>query len=301
MTKTVACLAGDGVGPELMAAATRALDRVAALHHFELEDRHLPFAGEAVTRSGHPLPASTRAGYRDADAILVASPHEPAFAGVQADLQLAWRVARVHVGPTNDLVVVGPVGEWADETAISHAFSCAASRRGRIVCVGDSPAWRAAIESELPAWNGLHVEHAALGETLVRLRDKPETLDVVVTETHLVDAIVDAAAAFAGSGASVAQAWLPEEGPGVFAPGATAPDDVAGFGVVDPMGMLLATSLMLAEGLNRRAASQTLERAVGVAAGRTRRSEDTREFTDAVIELLPQSRTDVDHFDEVWR
>src|SRR3954465_5308206 len=109
MPKAVACRAGDGVGPELMAAATRALDRVAALHHFELDDRHLPFAGEAVTRSGHPLPAATRAGHpapaaardgsRDADAILVASPGEPAFAGVKADLQLAWRVARIHVGP----------------------------------------------------------------------------------------------------------------------------------------------------------------------------------------------------------
>src|SRR3954452_13776157 len=78
MTKTVACLAGDGVGPELMAAATRALDRVAALHHFELDDPPLPFAGEAVTRSGHPLPAATRAADRDADAILVAWPGEPA-------------------------------------------------------------------------------------------------------------------------------------------------------------------------------------------------------------------------------
>jgi 3-isopropylmalate dehydrogenase len=301
MTKTVACLAGDGVGPELMAAATRALDRVAELHNFDLDDRHLPFAGEAVTRSGHPLPATTRAGYRDADAILVASPHEPAFAGVKADLQLAWRVARVHVGPTNDIVVAGPIGEWANETAVAHAFACAASRRGRIVCVGDSAAWRAAVEVEKIGWDGLHVEHATLGETLLRLRDEPESLDVVVTETHFVDALVDAAASFAGSGASVAQAWLPEEGPGVFAPGATAPDDEAGFGVVDPMGMLLATSLMLAEGLNRRSASQTLERAVGRAAHQGRGSDTTREFTDAVIELLPQSRTDVDHFDEVWR
>ena len=40
--KTVACLAGDGVGPELMAAATRALDRVASLHHLNLDDRHVP-------------------------------------------------------------------------------------------------------------------------------------------------------------------------------------------------------------------------------------------------------------------
>jgi len=299
MTKRVACLAGDGVGPELMAAATRALDRVAELHNFDLDDRHLPFAGEAVTRSGHPLPASTRAGYRDVDAILVASPHEPAFAGVKADLHLAYRVARVHVGPGRELVVLGPVGEWANETAIAHAFQCAASRRGRIVSVGDSPLWRETVAREAELWNGLELELAPLGETLVRLRDDAHTLDVVVTETHLVDALVDAAAAFSGSGASVAHAWLPDDGPGVFAPGRTAPDDEAGFGVVDPMGMLLATSLMLSEGLQRRAASQTLERAVGVAASRERR--DTREFTDAVIELLPQSRTDVDHFDEVWR
>ena len=301
MTKTVACLAGDGVGPELMAAATRALDRVAALHHFDLDDRHLPFAGEAVTRSGHALPADTRAGYRDADAILVASPHEPAFAGVKADLQLAWRVARVHVGADADLVVVGPMGDWADETALAHAFSCAASRCGRLVSVGDSPAWRAAVAVERADWNALEVEETSLGDVLVRLRDEPESLDVIVTETHLVDAIVDAAAAFAGSRASVAHAWLPDEGPGVFAPGRTAPDDVAGFGVVDPMGMLLATSLMLAEGLKRRSASRTLERAVGAAAEAHGNAQDTRAFTDAVIELLPSSRTDVDHFDEVWR
>ena len=37
--KTVACLAGDGVGPELMAAATRALERVSKLHQLELDDR----------------------------------------------------------------------------------------------------------------------------------------------------------------------------------------------------------------------------------------------------------------------
>src|SRR3954453_6520081 len=111
MPKTVACLAGDGVGPELMAAATRALDRVAALHQFELDDVHLPFAGEGITRSGHPLPPETRAGYRDADAILVASSNEPALEGVKADLELAWRVARVQLDRVDDLVVVA---RWAN-------------------------------------------------------------------------------------------------------------------------------------------------------------------------------------------
>ncbi|MGZ4292577.1 MAG: isocitrate/isopropylmalate family dehydrogenase, partial [Gaiellaceae bacterium] len=123
----------------------------------------------------------------------------------------------------------------------------------------------------------------------------------IVTEAHLVDALVDAAAAFAGSAAAVAHAWLPDEGPGVFAPGRTASDDVAGFGVVDPTGMLLATSLMLAEGLKRRSASRTLERAVGIAVDRDDHAGDTRAFTDAVIALLPQSRTDLEHFDGAWR
>ena len=295
---TVACLAGDGVGPELMAAATRALERVSKLHQLELDDRHLPFAGEAVTRSGHPLPAATRAGYRDVDAILVASPHEPALDGVKADLHLAWRVARVQLRSGGDIVVVGPVGDWANDIAISRAFSCAGSRHGRIVCVGESAAWKSAVSAQTARWGGLEVEEVGFGDVLVRLRDEPETLDVVVTEAHLVSAMVDAAAHYAGSPSSVANAWLPDKGPGVFAPGTSEPDDVAGFGVVDPEGMLLTASLMLAEGLKRRSASRTLERAVGEVA-RRHVAHDTRSFTDAVIELLPQSRTDLEHFDEV--
>lgn len=300
--KTVACLAGDGVGPELMAAATRALDRVAELHSLQLDDVHLPFAGEGVTRSGHPLPPETRAGYRDVDAILVASSDEPALEGVKADLQLAWRVARVQLDRVGDLVVAGPVGEWANPIAVGRAFSSAAARRGRILCVGESATWSAAVDAERTRWSGLEVEEASFGEALVRLRDRPESLDVVVTESHLVAAVIDAAAHFAGSHESVAQAWLPEEGPGVFFPGVSESDDVAGFGVVDPKGMLLTASLMLAEGLKRRSASRTLERAVGAASKRNgSMAHDTRSFTDAVIELLPQARIDMEHLDEVWR
>jgi 3-isopropylmalate dehydrogenase len=301
-SKTVACLAGDGVGPELMAAATRALDGVARLHGWCLDDVHLPFAGEGVTRSGHPLPAETRAGYREADAILVASAGEPALAGVKADLQLAWRVAGIHLGPRRDVIVAAPVDDWANGIAVDRAFACSCARRGRIVTVGESPDWLAAVERARARHDGLEVEGAGLGETLVRLREQPEQLDVIVTEAQLHSGIVDAAAHFAGTQASVAHAWLSDDGPGVFAPGASEADDVAGLGVVDPTGMLLTASLLLAEGLERRASSRTLERAVGEATTRSSGGlRDTRSFTDAVLELLPRTRTDVDHFDEVWR
>jgi 3-isopropylmalate dehydrogenase len=299
--KTFACLAGDGVGPELMAAATRAIDRVAELHSLQLDDLHLPFAGEAVTRSGHPLPAETRAGYRGADAILVADPDDPAFDGVKADLHLAWRVARIDLDHRGEVIVAGPLGEWANAIAVARAFSSAAARRGRVLCVGTSPEWRAAVDAERARWNGLEIGEASLGEALVSLRERPESLDVIVTEAQLVAAVIDAAAHFSRSRTSVAQAWLPDEGPGVFYPGSSEPDDIAGFGVVDPKGMLLTASLMLAEGLERRSASRTLERAVGAASKLNGSvAHDTRSFTDAVIELLPQARTDMEHFDEVW-
>jgi 3-isopropylmalate dehydrogenase len=299
--KTIACLAGDGVGPELMAAATRVLDRVAELHSLQLDDVHLPFGGEAVTRTGHPLPPETRAGYRDVDAILVAAPDNPALDGVKADLELAWRVARVQLDGSGDLVITGPVGDWGNRIALARAFSSTAARRGRVLCVGESADWQAAVEAERARWSGLDVEEASLAQALVRLREQPESLDVVVTESQFVDAMVETAAHFAGSHASVAQAWLPNDGPGVFFPGASEPDDVAGFGVVDPRGMLLTASLMLAEGLRRRSASRTLERAVDAAARlEPPAGRDTRSFTDAVIELLPQSRVDLEHFDEVW-
>jgi len=299
-TQTVACLAGDGVGPELMAAAARALDGVARLHALDVDDVHLPFAGEAVTRSGHALPAETRAGYRRVDAILVASPHEPALDGVKADLHLAWRIARVHFGANRDVVFFGAVDTANDRRAIARAFTCAASRRGRIACVGDSADWREAVERERGRWGGMNVALPTLGEALVGLKEDAGAFDVLVSESHLLTPLVDAAAHFAESKAAVAHAWMSDEGPGVFLPGSSEPDEHAGFGVADPTAMLFTTSLLLAEGLRRRSASRTLERAVGEAIGASTPRE-TREFTDAVLQLLPQARTDVDHFDEVWR
>src|SRR5262249_29887006 len=153
------------------------------LHALDLDDVHLPFAGEAVTRSGHPLPQSTRCGYRGADAILVASPGAPALEGVKADLQLAWRVARIQVGDGRDVVVAGPVGDWADAIALRHAFRSAAARRGMVVAVGESESWRADVKVERERWSGLHVEEVSLGDALERVREEPETVDVIVTES----------------------------------------------------------------------------------------------------------------------
>jgi 3-isopropylmalate dehydrogenase len=141
------------------------------------------------------------------------------------------------------------------------------------------------------------VEYLSLGGVLTRFRDHPGTVDLVVAGSHLAGAIVDAAAHLAGSLHTVASAWLSASGPGVFAAQVCDADEVAGLGVADPAGTLLAASLLLSEGLGARSAARTLERAV--AAAEKQAVRDTRSFTDEVIAQLPALRTDTEHFHEV--
>jgi len=296
---TVACLAGDGVGPELMAEASRVLAEVARLHALRIEDVHLPYGGEALTRFGHPLPHSTREEYGSADAIFVSAPDDPAFEGVKADLDLSCHVARVHNQARGDLLVVEPAGFGTDELAIARGFQLAAQRRARLTSVASTPEWPALVAAEADGWDGLEVEHLSLGGLLKRFSDHPGTVDLVVAGSHLAGAIVDVAAHLAGSLHTVASGWLPQHGPGLFAAQVVEEDEVAGHGVADPAGTFLAASLLLGEGLGQRSAARTLERAVGFAEETAPR--DTRAFTDAVIAMLPDARVDTEYFEEVWR
>jgi 3-isopropylmalate dehydrogenase len=69
---SIVTLPGDGIGPEIMAAAVRVLD---AVGRFEYE-QHL-IGGAAIDEHGTPLPDETLAACRDADAVLLAAAGGP--------------------------------------------------------------------------------------------------------------------------------------------------------------------------------------------------------------------------------
>jgi 3-isopropylmalate dehydrogenase len=68
---SIAVLPGDGIGPEVTAAAVDVLERIAQRggHDFAF-DRH-PIGGEALERTGHPLPPETLRAARQADAVFL--------------------------------------------------------------------------------------------------------------------------------------------------------------------------------------------------------------------------------------
>ncbi|MCK3658729.1 3-isopropylmalate dehydrogenase [Pasteurellaceae bacterium Pebbles2] len=83
----VAVLAGDGIGPEIMAEAIKVLDVVQQKYGFTLNYNHFDVGGAAIDNHGTPLPAATLKGCEDADAVLFGSVGGPKWVHLPPDQQ----------------------------------------------------------------------------------------------------------------------------------------------------------------------------------------------------------------------
>ena len=298
-TYVVACLAGHGIGPEITAAASRALARLGREHGFDVEELHPPFDTEALTRSGHHLPTATRRATSSADAVLVSGDAAPALDGLRAELDLATRVTRVLDG-AGEATAFAPLHDDASDWTIERAFATARVRSGRLTSVGVNGAWQTLVDRHADRHPGVDVEHVPLPEALRRL--SAGSAGVLVAERVLGDTVAEAPR-LGGQPRLLASGQLSPSGPGLFAPAGGTASDLAGQGVADPSPMLLATALLLSEGLRRTAAGHALEDSLTMALDAPRRPSDvagprvaatTREFVDAVLGLLPSARRDTE-------
>jgi 3-isopropylmalate dehydrogenase len=87
MRARIAVLAGDGIGPEVIAGAVRCLRAVAARFGHELELEELPFGGAAIDAHGDPLPPATLAACRAADAVLLGAIGGPRWSAPDAPVR----------------------------------------------------------------------------------------------------------------------------------------------------------------------------------------------------------------------
>jgi 3-isopropylmalate dehydrogenase len=87
MRARVAVLAGDGIGPEVIAEAVRCLEAVAQRFGHEFELLRLPFGGAAIDAHGDPLPEATLRGCLAADAVLLGAIGGPKWSAPDAPLR----------------------------------------------------------------------------------------------------------------------------------------------------------------------------------------------------------------------
>lgn len=75
----IVTLAGDGIGPEIMAAGLEVLEAVASKINFDYDIDAKPFGGAGIDANGHPLPKETLDAAKSADAILLAAIGGPKY------------------------------------------------------------------------------------------------------------------------------------------------------------------------------------------------------------------------------
>jgi 3-isopropylmalate dehydrogenase len=70
MTKKIAILPGDGIGPEIMTEVSKLIDALVSDFGLDIETEEAAFGGAGYDAAGSPLPADTLALCREADAVL---------------------------------------------------------------------------------------------------------------------------------------------------------------------------------------------------------------------------------------
>jgi 3-isopropylmalate dehydrogenase len=323
---TVVCLPGDGIGPEVMNEARRALAVLAP--ELELEER--PFGAKAIRDTGDPLPKETLAACRTAEAVLKAPIGDPEFDAAEvrpeqgmlrlrAELDVYANLRPASSDSVDVLIVrelvgglyFGASGVREDGTAFDtceyhpsqveriarRAFELARTRNGKLTSVDKanvletSRLWRRVVNEVAAGYDDVEVEHMLVDNAAMQLASAPDRFDVLVTENMFGDILSDLAAAVTGGLGLAPSASLSDGGPGIFEPVHGSAPDIAGLGIANPAAMLRSTALMLEHGLGRPEEARVLAAAVEVALAEAPTPDlggtaTTAEFGDAVLRAL---------------
>lgn len=308
----ICVIPGDGIGPEVMAAATAVLRVLAPdLTLCEAE------AGWGVfQRTGVALPAETLAAAREATAILfgaVASPSHPVpgyrspIVELRRTLDLYANI-RPTIGPGVDLVVVRENTEdlysgrerleddgntAIAERVITRAASVrivrtacelartrqTAGRPGKITIVHKANVLRVSdglfrtVALEVAAdFPELTFEERLVDVAAMQLAAQPQRFDVIVT-TNMFGDILSDIACIHGGGLGVAASSNLGHGRALFEPVHGAAPDIAGRGIANPTAALNCV-VMLLEWIDRPHIAERLRRAMDAVASEGIRTPD---------------------------
>jgi 3-isopropylmalate dehydrogenase len=280
----VAVIEGDGIGPEVLAAARVVLEKVLSKYGLSIEVKHVEAGDVAVSKYGEALPESSWNIIKTCDAILKGPVGESAGEVVVKirrglDLYANIRPAKTFPGvkalkPGIDLVIVREntedvyiraeymltdgvsvalrlVTKRASERIARKAFELARSRRRKVTVVHKANVltvtdglFKRVVYDVGKGFPGVEVDEMYIDAAVMDLVRRPEKFDVIVTTNLYGDILSDLAAYVTGSIGLAASANIGDE-KAMFEPIHGAAFDIAGKGVANPTAMMLATAWML--------------------------------------------------------
>jgi 3-isopropylmalate dehydrogenase len=325
----VVLLPGDGIGPEVVAEARKALAAIAP----EVEVSEHLIGGEAIVREDEALPGATLAACREADAVLMGAVGSGDYSWTTSNAEDGMFALRreldvyANVRPFRteeiDLLIVrelvgglyfGARGVREDGTVfdtceyrpdqvdrvLRRGFEFARARRGKLTSVdkanvlATSRLWRERAIELAAEYPDVELDHLLVDTAAMRLVQAPESFDVIVTENTFGDILSDIAAALAGGLGLAASASLGDDGPGLFEPVHGTAPDIAGKGVANPTAAIRSTVMLLDLGLGLAGEAARLDAALDRVAATVFTPDQggtatTAEFGDAVVAALASS------------
>jgi 3-isopropylmalate dehydrogenase len=307
----IACLPGDGIGPEVLDQGVRVLESLPV----DVEIVRLPFGGAAIDELGEPLPAETLATCRASRAVLlgaVGGPRwdggavrpEQGLIGIRKELDVYANLRPARQGAIDLLVVrelvgglyYGAKGVRDDGTVFDtleyhpsqveriarRAFALAKARRGSLVSVDKanildtSRMWRRVVGEVAQDFPEVELRNALVDSFAMEIVTSPERIDVVVTENTFGDILSDIAAAVTGGLGLAASASLGDGGPGIFEPVHGSAPDIAGKSIANPLGAISSAAMLLEHSLELPREATKLERAIVKVLSRGYRTPDLK-------------------------
>ena len=98
MTKRIALISGDGIGPEIVAQAKAVLDRVAEIFGHEFTYTEVSMGGNAIDRYGDPLPQEMLDKCLASDSVLLGAVGGPKWNGVPGPQRPEKGLLRLRAG-----------------------------------------------------------------------------------------------------------------------------------------------------------------------------------------------------------
>ncbi len=94
----IVLLSGDGIGPEIMAEASRVLDRVNVQFSLGLNTEHCLIGGAAIDATGEPLPDETLVKAKQSDAVLLGAVGGPKWDALPMDKRPEKGLLKIRAG-----------------------------------------------------------------------------------------------------------------------------------------------------------------------------------------------------------
>ena len=195
---------------------------------------------------------------------------------------------------------------YTTDEIVRHAkvgFQLALQRRKNLVSVDKANVmesgllWRKVVTNVSKEYPDVELRHLYADNCAYQLAKNPTQFDVILTDNLFGDLLSDLAGALTGSLGMLPSASLSSlmngsamDAPGIYEPVHGAAPDIAGQGIVNPLGMILSVGMMFEYGFGYPGAALKLRSSVDAALSKGVRTRDiggnasTREMTDAVIQ-----------------